>query len=70
MPDKNPARFHYRNYRGEESVRTVLPARLWFGTSDYHPEPQWFLSGLDLDKNEYRDFALRDCNFTRTTDAP
>jgi hypothetical protein len=37
--------------------------RLWFGTSEWHPEEQWFLQAFDMDKREERDFALRDCRF-------
>lgn len=50
----------YRNYRGETSVRTVKPSRIWFGATDWHPEPQWVLEALDVDKGAERSFAMRD----------
>lgn len=50
----------YRNYRGEIAPRNIVPIKLWYGSSEHHPEPQWFLSALDLDKAAQRDFALRD----------
>lgn len=53
----------YRNYRGEISQRTILPMGIWFGTTEWHPEPGWLLSGIDLEKEERRDFALADCQF-------
>lgn len=53
----------YRNYRGEVSQRTILPKDIWFGTTEWHPEPGWLLSGIDLEKEERRDFALADCQF-------
>src|ERR1700733_7374743 len=28
----------YTNYRGETSVRRVIPQRIWFGATDWHPE--------------------------------
>lgn len=50
----------YRNYRGETAVRMVEPSRIWFGATDWHPEPQWVLEALDLDKGVVRSFAMRD----------
>ena len=53
----------YRNWRGEVAQRTVRPVALWFGKTDWHPEPGWLLSAWDCDKGERRDFALADCQF-------
>ena len=50
----------YTNYRGEYSVRRILPIRLWVGETKYHPDRQLILTALDLDKNEERDFAVKD----------
>ena len=50
----------YKNWKGVTAWRRVQPQRLWFGASAYHPEAQLFLKALDLDKNETRDFAVRD----------
>ncbi|WP_192799365.1 hypothetical protein [Brucella anthropi] len=55
-----PARIIYTNYRGETAERTITPKRVWYGISDWHPEPQWFLTAFDHDKNADRDFALID----------
>lgn len=55
--------FTYRNWRGETSRRRVLPERIWFGETEWHAGQQWFLRGLDIDKNEPRDFALSDIDF-------
>lgn len=52
--------FTYRNWRGEVAERKVVPIHVWFGTTDWHPEPQWFLNANDLDKGETRDFAMKD----------
>ena len=60
----------YRNYRGEVSRRTISPISIWFGTTDWHPEPGWLLSGIDMDKGERRDFALADCQFADLSPAP
>lgn len=53
-------KFSYRNWKGETGVRTVAPTQIWYGATEYHPEKQWFLKALDLDKDEERDFALAD----------
>jgi predicted DNA-binding transcriptional regulator YafY len=50
----------YTNYRGETSVRRVIPQRIWFGATDWHPEEQWMLDALDLEKQADRSFALKD----------
>lgn len=57
MKDK-VLKFRYINYKGEEADRTILPDNIYFGSTEYHPEPQWLLQGLDLDKNETRIFAI------------
>lgn len=56
----------YTNWRGEKAVRLVMPKRLWFGTTEFHPEPQWLLEVYDIEKQAFRDYALKDCDFTTT----
>jgi predicted DNA-binding transcriptional regulator YafY len=53
-------RILYRNYRGETSSRTVLPKRIWFGATEWHPEPQWLMDATDLEKDSERSFAMQD----------
>lgn len=55
-----PLRFLYRNHRGEVSERVVQPSRLAYGSTEWHPEPQWLLEAYDLGKSAMRTFALRD----------
>lgn len=50
----------YRNYKGETTCRRILPYRIWFGPTEWHPEPQWVMEALDLDKDVLRTFAMRD----------
>ena len=50
----------YVNYRGEESVRSIIPKKIWFGESPYHTVAQHFLRAWDDAKKSYRDFAMRD----------
>ncbi|MVA91571.1 hypothetical protein GOZ80_05990 [Agrobacterium vitis] len=55
-----PITLTYTNYRGEISERTILPKNIWFGSTEWHPEPQWLLTAFDLGKQTVRDFALKD----------
>lgn len=49
----------YTNWRGERAERIVLVERLWWGSSQFHPDQQWLLEGEDIKKGaELRDFAL------------
>lgn len=53
-----PVEFLYTNWRGETELRQVQPQMLRFGSTYYHPQPQWLLNAIDLRKGEVRDFAL------------
>jgi predicted DNA-binding transcriptional regulator YafY len=52
--------FLYTNYKLETERRRVKPIKVWYGSTQYHTGPQWFLHALDLDKDEERNFAMRD----------
>lgn len=62
---KTYAVFSYKNYRNEISQRQVVLSSLWFGKSnpEYYPEEQWFIDALDLDKQAFRTFALKNIQF-------
>jgi predicted DNA-binding transcriptional regulator YafY len=53
-------RIDYINYRGERSVRRVVPHRLYFGEVEWHPGTQWILDAWDVDKAAIRSFAVVD----------
>lgn len=55
--------FCYTNWRGETATRRAVPIGLAWRATEHHPEPQWIMRALDLDKNAPRDFALKDCDF-------
>jgi predicted DNA-binding transcriptional regulator YafY len=67
LKDGKPISFTYKNWRGESSRRTALPLRIWYGSSEWHPENQWFLRAHDMEKGEERDFALADIVFKKTS---
>lgn len=50
----------YTNYRGETAVRRIIPKSVRYGSTEWHPEPQWLLLAWDDDKQADREFALKD----------
>jgi predicted DNA-binding transcriptional regulator YafY len=60
LPSSAGLRFTYKNYRGEVSKRVVEPRRVWFGTTPWHLDPQWFMDAYDFEKESVRSFAMRD----------
>lgn len=42
----------YRNWRGEERVRLITPVALRFGSTEWHPEPQWLVDAYDNEAAE------------------
>ena len=57
--------FGYTNWRGETGLREAIPDRIFWGATEWHPEPQWLLEAWDCDKQALRAFALSDCIFDR-----
>lgn len=55
-----PVHILYTNWRGETAVRNIIPSRIWWGKTEWHPEEQWLITALDVDKNQTRDFAWKD----------
>lgn len=53
-------RITYTNYRHETSVRTIIPEKIWYGVTPWHPAQQWFCDAFDVDKAERRSFAIAD----------
>lgn len=58
-----PVDVDYVNWRGERGERHVIPNRIVFGATKYHPDPQWLMEAYDLDKSAMRVFALLDMRF-------
>ena len=50
----------YTNYRRETALRTIVPKRIWFGSTEWHPEDGWLLDAFDVEKGEERSFAMKD----------
>jgi predicted DNA-binding transcriptional regulator YafY len=50
----------YTNWRGETSIRSIVPLKIWFGSTEWHKDNQWLLKAFDIDKDAERDFTLSD----------
>jgi len=50
----------YTNYRGETGERKIIPKKIWFGSTEWHPEEQWLLDAHDVEKDADRSFAMKD----------
>jgi predicted DNA-binding transcriptional regulator YafY len=50
----------YRNHRGETWTRRIIPQRIWYGRTEWHPEEQWMLDAYDLERAAMRSFAMQD----------
>ena len=53
-------KIRYTNYRGETTVRQIVPVRIRFGASEWHPAEQWLMDAYDIDRQAERSFALAD----------
>ena len=60
MPDDRAVRILYTNYRDETALRSIIPERLLFGSTEWHPEPQWLMEAFDVEKGQNRTFAMKD----------
>jgi len=50
----------YKNWKGEKGVRHILPIRIFYGSTEWHPEKQWLIEVYDLDRKAKRIYALKD----------
>lgn len=41
-------------------MRRIVPIGTLFTSTPWHPEPQWILYALDVDKQADRSFAMKD----------
>lgn len=50
----------YTNYKGKTATRRIIPERMYYGKTEYHPEEQWLLVAHDVEKKAQRTFAVCD----------
>jgi len=49
----------YTNWRFERRKRCIYPLSIRFGTSKWHPQPQWLLTATDMDDGgKQKEFAM------------
>lgn len=60
MESDRSVRIVYTNYKGVTAIRRILPEKIYFGSNEWHPAPQWLLDAIDLDKEAPRTFAIKD----------
>lgn len=56
---------HYTNHRGETADRRIVPIKIVYKGTEWHPEPQWLLQAYDHDRQAERLFALADISAWR-----
>lgn len=61
-------KFTYTNWEGKTAERSCLVQEVLFGTTDFHPTPQFLLKGLDIEKGAERIYSMAD--MTNLTVAP
>ena len=50
----------YKNWRNEVAERTIIPIQLVWGSTEWHPHEQWLLKVWNVERNDYRMYALKD----------
>ena len=57
---KSPAVVLYTNWKGKTEQRTISPLEIYWGHTEFHPEDQFLLKCIDLDKDAERTYAMKD----------
>lgn len=52
--------FTYTNWKGVTRQRSAILSRMFWGSNEWHPEPQWLVESYDLEERASRTFALKD----------
>lgn len=50
----------YTNWKGSTRVRYIIPIKLTFGRTEYHPQDQWLVQACDCEDRQMKHFALKD----------
>ena len=56
---QNTIVFDYYNWKGEKSERHAIVSFIYYGSTEYHKK-QWLVKCYDLNKGQWRNFALKD----------
>ena len=55
-----PLKVRYKNYKGIVAEREIVPMRVWFGATDWHPQEQWLMEVWDCERQAVRVYAMKD----------
>lgn len=58
--NKQTVMIDYTNWKGERRMRHIWPRSISFKSSEWHTEPQWLLSAIDMEDQKEKDFAMKD----------
>jgi predicted DNA-binding transcriptional regulator YafY len=50
--------FDYTNYKGETGKRNAQVISIFYGSNQWHKNDQWLMEGYDMDKKDFRYFAM------------
>ena len=50
----------YTNWKNKTKYRLIKPINIEFKSTEWHKEEQWILNAVDIEKNEIRNFAMKD----------
>lgn len=50
----------YTNWKGETGMRKIVPMEITWGATEWHPTEQWLMRVWDLDRNDFRMYAMKD----------
>jgi predicted DNA-binding transcriptional regulator YafY len=50
--------FDYTNYKGESGKRRAQIVSIFYGSNKWHTEEQWLLEAYDMEKQDFRFFAM------------
>lgn len=58
----NELKFTYKNWKGEISERRIdaHSIKIYYGEVEWHQGEQWLMEAIDLKKEEFRTFAIKD----------
>jgi len=65
---ENEVIFIYTNWKGVERERRATMLNLFWGSNEWHKEPQWLIEGWDAEKKARRTYALKDITNVRRPD--
>jgi len=49
----------YTNWRNETTIRTIIPSKIWWGSTEWYKDEQWLLDVWDVEKEAVRTYAMK-----------